>query len=525
MRALQVVLVLTYILPLVLSMNLNRPCAARKYGSDSVVCVCNSTYCDTISSTPPVSAVPLNSVRIFQSTKSGQRFNFHTTQLINSTTLYYNNSVVISVNPSKSYQSIKGFGGAITDAATINIKSLSPKTQHNLVSSYYASTGIEYNLGRVPIASCDYSTREYTYLDAVDDFNLTTFALAKEDLMYKIPVINTIFNVSKKTVYLYASPWTAPAWMKTNNHESGWGWLKGQAGDKYHKTWAQYFVRFFDEYAKHGIKFWGVTAQNEPSNGLLVPSQWQSLGFTPETQRDFIKTDLGPALMQSAHKEIELMILDDQRIFLPNWAEIVLQDPEAAKYVSGIGIHWYWNDVAGPELLTATHDKFPKTFLLATEACNKDTPKPDLGNWKDGVKYSSDIIDNLNHWACGWVDWNMALDLSGGPNWAKNFDDSPIIVNKTADEFYKQPMFYHLGHFSKFLPEGSVIIHSETESTSNLKFTSAVTPFGEYVLVVLNQSPEDVPTTVSVAMYQYSFMHIIPGNSIVTFAWPDGSPK
>ena len=493
--------------------NAGVPCAPRSYDQDSIVCVCNSTYCDTFSATPPV---PLHSVRIFQTTKAGERFQLHIASLSTST-IDLEGSTTITLNVNKTYQSIKGFGGAITDAASINIKSLSNKTEANLIHSYYGSLGIEYNIGRVPIASCDYSTRNYTYLDTPNDFNLSTFSLAEEDVEFKIPVLQIIFEISKRPISLYASPWTAPAWMKSNDDEIGRGWLKGKAGDKYHKTWAQYFVRFFEEYEKRGIKFWGVTAQNEPSNGLLVSSSWQSTGFTAEMQRDFIKSDLGPALSDSKYSYLKLMILDDQRIFLPTFANIVLADPDVAEYVSGIGVHWYWNTWGGPELLTDTHDKFPQKFILATEACNEDSPKPSLGKWSDGVAYSNDILDNLNHWATGWVDWNMALDLQGGPNWAHNYDDSPIIVNKTADEFYKQPMFYHLGHFSKFLPERSVIVHSETSSATTLKFVGAVTPSNEIVVVVLNQASEDMP--VIVRAYPYNFNYTVPGDSIVTFVW------
>ena len=498
------------------------PCAPRSYDGGSVVCVCNATYCDTIYSTPPTDSVPAHSVRVFQSTKSGQRFNFSITSLLKSGTDKYfdEDSVVITLNANKPYQTIKGFGGAITDAAAINIKSLNNSaTEDHLIRSYYGPSGIEYNMGRVPIASCDYSTREYTYLDTENDFNLSTFALANEDISYKIPVLHAIFNVSHKPVSLYASPWTAPAWMKTNHNEIGRSWLKGKAGDKYHKTWAQYFVRFFEEYEKHGIRFWGVTVQNEPSNGLIVSSSWQSTGFTAEMERDFVKMDLGPALEQCEQcKNLKLMILDDQRLFLPTWVEKVLSDPDAEEYVSGIGIHWYWNKYAGPILLTDTHNMFPTKFLLATEACNKAHPdKYHLGNWTEGVSYSSDIIDNLNHWAIGWVDWNMALNLEGGPNWAQNFDNSPIIVNSTAGEFYKQPMFYHLGHFSKFLPEGSVRIHSEANSASSLKFVSAITPSNEKVLVILNQSLKELP--IKVIAKSHYFDYTVPGDAIITFIW------
>jgi len=493
------------------------PCAGRDYGGGSIVCVCNSTYCDTVTVTRPV---PLHSVSSFTSSKGGDRFGFVLLSLKNISTKSEQERVTINIFSSKKYQTVKGFGAALTDAASINILSLSSKAQQQLLKSYFSSNGIEYNMIRVPIASCDYSTREYTYLDTPNDYNLSTFALAKEDLMYKIPLLKSIYQLSTRQLSLYGSPWTAPAWMKTSDNEIGRGWLKGSAGDKYHKTWAQYFVKFFDEYKKHGISFWGVTAQNEPSNGLLEDSTWQSTGFSPEMQRDFVKLDLGPALVGAGYGNIKLMILDDQRMFLPNYPATVLNDPGAAKYVSGIGVHWYWNWLASPELLQATHDKFPDVFILATEACNKDSPGPDLGNWEDGVKYSNDILDNLNNWSVGWVDWNMCLNLQGGPNWAKNFDDSPIIVNGTGDEFYKQPMYYHLGHFSKFVTEGSVRIGSSINaSNTGLKFVAFHRPDGNYVLIVLN--PTENTADIDIVHGNYKFTTTVPVNGIQSFFWSE----
>ncbi|CAK8681572.1 unnamed protein product [Clavelina lepadiformis] len=490
------------------------PCISRDYGHGSVVCVCNATYCDTVVSTRPV---PFQSVSIYSSTKSGSRFDFGVQKLFGLSPSINTNPTVITLDFEKRYQMIKGFGGAVTDAATINMMSLSAKTRENLLRSYFGVKGIEYNIGRVPIASCDYSTHEYTYLDTPNDFNLTTFALAKEDMDYKIPILKHIYNITAKPISLYASSWSAPAWMKTNDNEIGRGWLKGQAGDEYHKTWAKYYTKFFDEYKKHGFEFWGMTVQNEPSNGLLTSCSWQCLGFTAETERDFIKTDLGPEMHNAGYEKIKIMILDDQRMFLPTWPKIVFGDKEAEKYVSGVGVHWYWNWLVGPTVLADTHNAFPDKFILATEACNKDSPGPDLGSWDDGVKYSNDILDNLNNWAVGWVDWNMCLDINGGPNWAKNYDDSPIIANATADEFYKQPMFYHLGHFSKFLPEGSVRIHSSANTEGPLKFVAAVTPSKQTVLVVLNPSSDEIPITVMGK--PYSFNYTIPADSIQTFTW------
>ncbi|KFP23695.1 Glucosylceramidase, partial [Colius striatus] len=185
-----------------------------------------------------------------------------------------------------------------------------------------------------------------------------------------IPILQRASAMSKSPLLLYASPWTSPAWMKSNGDVRGKGTLKGQAGDKYHKTWANYFIKFLDEYAKHNVTFWAVTAQNEPLAALLTPPDFPSIAFTAAQQRDFIIHDLGPALAQSPHPT-QLIIMDDQRINLPHWAKVVLGNATAAPYVAGIGVHWYLDSIVPPgSSLEATYKLFPDRFLLYTEACS-----------------------------------------------------------------------------------------------------------------------------------------------------------
>uniref|UniRef100_A0A8C3NXL6 Glucosylceramidase n=1 Tax=Cyanoderma ruficeps TaxID=181631 RepID=A0A8C3NXL6_9PASS len=179
-----------------------------------------------------------------------------------------------------------------------------------------------YNLVRVPMASSDFSVRPYSYDDVPNDYELKHFRLADEDVKMKIPLLRRALAMSKRPLLLFASPWTAPGWMKSNGDVRGKGTLKGKAGDKYHKSWANYFIKFLDEYAKHNVTFWAVTAQNEPLAGLLTPPQAPTIAFTAAQQRDFIAQDLGPALARSPHRT-QLLMLDDQRSHLPHWAKVV----------------------------------------------------------------------------------------------------------------------------------------------------------------------------------------------------------
>ncbi|XP_058716246.1 lysosomal acid glucosylceramidase-like isoform X3 [Poecile atricapillus] len=520
-----------------------RPCIPKDFGHGSPVCVCNATYCDTLD--PLVLPTPGSYVK-YESSKAGKRLERSEGRFQSSlrtpgtatggwrcprgTPGQHGLSralppgLLLTLNISTLYQHVKGFGGSLSDAAAMNILKLSQPAQDNLLRSYFSESGIEYNLIRVPMACSDFSVRPYSYDDVPDDYELKHFRLADEDVKMKIPLLRRALAMSKRPLLLFASPWTAPAWMRSNGDVRGKGTLKGKAGDKYHKTWANYFIKFLDEYAKHNVTFWAVTAQNEPLAGLFTPPQAPTIAFTAAQQRDFIAQDLGPALAHSPHRT-RLLMLDDQRIHLPHWAKVVLGNATAARYVAGLAVHWYLDAIVPPGCsLEATHKLFPDHFLLYTEACTGFFMfrfAVSLGCWERGDHYSYSILTVMNHFVSGWTDWNLVLDLEGGPNWVKNFVDSPVIVDGSKDVFYKQPMFYHMGHFSKFIPEGSrrVGLHSSRRCLlCQLEHVAVLRPDGALVLVVLNRFSQDVPFGIRDPAMGF-IETVAPAHSIQTYLW------
>lgn len=501
------------------------PCIPRKFDQDSIVCVCNATYCDTFENTEP-DPRPSNPIPYWNgivTTRDGLRMS-RKTGSFDQPVLYKNVFVVGNTTG----QTILGFGGAFTDAATITMNSLSKGARSNLISTYFSSVGNEYTIGRIPMASCDFSKRVYSYDDTVGDLTLSKFSLAEEDVLYKIPAIKDAMRFSRRNISLFGSPWSSPFWMKTNNNMTGKGTIKGTPGGQYYKAWANYFVKFLQAYKSHGIDIWGLTAQNEPIDGMIPGFSFQCLGWTPELQRDFIAMDLGPALVANGFGNVKLMILDDQRIFLPYWPEVVLSDPEAAKYISGIAVHWYTDLLIPTTALDLTYKKFGKDyFILNTEACEQDllnkSKSVQLGSWYRGEHYFFDILQDLKHGVTGWVDWNMALDMEGGPNWVKNRADSPIIVNAEKDEFYKQPMFYAMGHFSKFVDPGMKLIHHEAnvmnDSGVEAAFFLRDDNFITANFVNINELGLNISVTDPVMAAIGTFNLEIPPKSFVTLQW------
>ncbi|XP_042865789.1 putative glucosylceramidase 4 [Penaeus japonicus] len=500
------------------------PCDPRSYGADSVVCVCSSDYCDF----PGVlQAGPPGTYTSVTSSRDGLRFQVKSGSFAQTTS---NASVVVHIVYGYEYQAIMGFGGAFTDATGINIDSLPEVTQEILLRSYFSPEGLEYNLCRVPIAGSDFSTRPYSYDDVEGDAELIHFNLTLEDYRYKLPYIRRAKELSEKELKLFGSPWSPPAWMKENGHFNGSGGLLKEMW----QPWSNYFVKFVEQYEAEGVPLWGLTTQNEPLTGFEEDYPWNTCAWTAEDQRDWIKENLGPTLEEAGLRRLKLMVPDHSRNALPWYPATILDDPTAAQFVDGIAIHWYRDDVIGPSVMDETHDLFPDRFLLYTEACDGSyAPTGErviLGDWSRGEHYAYNIIEDLNHWSTGWVDWNLALDTEGGPNWARNFVDSPIIINKENGEFYKQPMFYALGHFSKFLVPGSrrisASVSSPSDSVSATAFHNPADDTSVVVILNFGDTAENVSVSVGVGVGVGGEAHYInldiPTKSITTllFAKP-----
>nr|XP_053632505.1 lysosomal acid glucosylceramidase-like [Cherax quadricarinatus] len=486
-------------------------CNPRSFGYDSVVCVCDETHCDQ----PGVIDFPdEGSFTVVTSSRDGLRFNVETLPVSSEASP---DAEVVTLNKDDVYQTMLGFGGAFTDSTGLNVVALSSEVQEYFLRSYFAPEGIGYTFGRIPIAGCDCSTRTYSYDDVEGDADLVHWNLTFEDYDYKIPLILRAKEMTTYPLKMFGSPWSSPAWMKTNGMFNGSGILIAE----YWQPWANYIVKFVEAYEAEGVELWGLTPQNEPLGGL---TDWKinAIGWSAESMRDWLKGYLGPTLEAAGYRHLKMMIHDFNRDSLPWYVEPMLNDPECAQYVDGIGVHWYSDHIIPPEVLDETQALSPESFLLYTEACQGNEVEGselsvNLGSWQRGEEYVHYMLDAVNHYSTGWVDWNMALDILGGPNWANNFLDSPVIVDTEANEFYKQPMFYTIGHLSKFVIPGAERITWTTTAT-NIEVAAFNDPSGRTVVVILNTN--DVEEGLTVTDGSENFLNFnIPAKAIQTILY------
>jgi glucosylceramidase len=394
--------------------------------------------------------------------------------------------VCIFVDPSKTFQSFLGVGGAITDASAETLAKMPLDKQKEIIKAYYdAKDGIGYTLARTNIHSCDFSSDSYTYV-ADEDKDLKTFSIA-HDQQYRIPFIKQAIAAAGGKLTLFASPWSPPAWMKDNNNMLQGGKLLPQ----YRQAWANYFVKFINAYQKAGIPVWGLSVQNEP----MAKQKWESCIFTAEEERDFIKQYLGPTLFKAGMKDKKLIAWDHNRDLLYQRASTILDDPEAAKYVWGIGYHWYETWTGSDMLfhnLKSVAETYPDKNLIFTEGTVEKFDFNKINDWSLGEKYGYSLVNDFNSGTTGWTDWNVLLDETGGPNHVGNFCYAPIIADTKKGEIHYTNIYYYLGHFSRFVKPGAKRIISSSNRDA-LQTTAFINPDGKVITVVLNTTNQELP--------------------------------
>lgn len=390
--------------------------------------------------------------------------------------------IAILVNPEKKFQSFLGVGGAITDASAEVFAKLSENKQEELLNAYYGETGINYNIIRTSIHSCDFSSESHTYVKD-NDAELKSFSIVR-DLRHRIPMIKRAQQIIGDDLVFYASPWSPPAFMKSNKNMLQGGKLLKE----YYQPWANYFVKFIQEYEKEGIPVWGVTIQNEP----MAKQRWESCIYTAEEERDFLKNYLGPTFEKAGFKDKNIVVWDHNRDLISHRANTIFDDPEASKYAWGIGFHWYETWTGGEpkyDNLKNIQESYPDKNLLFTEGCQESFDENHYNRWSNAERYGNSMINDFNSGTVGWTDWNILLDETGGPNHVNNLCFAPIHADLRTKELIYTPSYYYIGHFSKFIkPEAKRI--STTSTRSTLESTSFQNVDGKITTVVMNRTDE-----------------------------------
>ncbi|OGO09242.1 MAG: glucosylceramidase [Chloroflexi bacterium RBG_13_60_9] len=386
----------------------------------------------------------------------------------------------ILVDSRHRFQTIEGFGGAFTEAAADTFYALSPEIRKEILKAYFdPAAGNGYTLCRTHIGSCDFSLGNYAYTEVPGDVELAHFSI-DHDRRLLIPMIREASRAAGQTLKILASPWSPPAWMKTNGQMNRGGKLKPE----YREAWARYYVRFAQEYAREGLPIWGLTVQNEPA----AVQTWDSCIYSAEEERDFVRDYLGPALETAGFGgRIKLLVWDHNRDLLFERARVIYDDPQAARHVWGAAFHWYVGDHFRNVLLT--HDAYPEKQLLFSEGCVEGKSPAD--EWEIGERYGRSMLEDLNHWTAGWVDWNLLLDGRGGPNHKGNYCIAPLMADIGKGTLHYHNSYHYIGHISRFVRPGARRIISAS-TLDELESTAFINPDNRIAVVVMNRSEKAI---------------------------------
>ncbi len=408
----------------------------------------------------------------------------------------------IKIDTAKVYQTMDGFGFSLTGGSAMLLNTKLPAEKRGellreLFTTEGNSIGVSYL--RISIGASDLDERVFSYADFSEGQkkDLSGFSL-DEDKKHLVPVLKEILAINPD-IKIMGSPWSAPAWMKTNNHVKG-----GSLRKEYYSEYARYFVYYLQAMAKEGIRIDAITIQNEPEN----PNNTPSMLMTAEEQADFIKNHLGPAFQQAGITT--KIVLFDHNCDHPEYPITILNDVDAKQYVDGSAFHMYLGEISA---MSKVHEAHPDKHLYFTE------------QWTSGEgEFDGDLfwhtrelmIGAPRNWSRNVLEWNLAAD----PNFDPHTDDGGCTICQgaltvDAESVSRNVSYYIIAHGSKFVPDGSVRVDSNIPD--GLPNVAYVTPEGRKALLVVNEgSTEKIFNVVAGAS---KFSVTLPKGSVATLVW------
>jgi glucosylceramidase len=287
------------------------------------------------------------------------------------------------------------------------------------------------------------------------------------------------------------------------------------------------------------------------------------MNFSPASQGAFIEDHLGPKLAAAGHADKKLLIYDQNRDGVEEWADVIYPDPEVARYVSGMAVHWYASTVkVFEDSFDRIHAKYPGFETIHTEGCIDDLGNPAPGgvtdpegfeedpdwfmndewwwnphatDWAYSVtwqgtnaadhpmytpvhRYARNIIVSLDHWLSGWVDWNIVLDRHGGPNHVGNFCGAPIMIDTETGEIHYTPVFWVLAQFSRTIRPGDHAVWTRLDRAGlgddDLHASATVNADGMVSVQLLNTTKEEISFDLQVGTRMATVT--VPPNAVQT---------
>ena len=463
----------------------------------------------------PVVPVPTGDVAIYTTTSSLTRdlardaVNFSPKDNLAPTT--------ITLNPAEQYQTMDGFGAAITGSTCYNLLLMKPADRHAFLTETFSDKdGFGFSYIRISIGCSDFSLSEYTCCDTK---GIENFALQSEEKDYILPILKEILAINP-SIKVIAAPWTCPKWMKVKSLTDRTpldSWTNRQLNPDYYQDYATYFVKWIQAFKAEGIDIYAVTPQNEPlnrGNSASLYMEW-------EEQRDFVKTALGPQ-MKAAGLSTKIYAFDhnynyDNIESQKNYPGKIYEDAAASQYLAGAAYHNYGGN---REELLNIHQAYPEKELLFTETS--------IGTWNSGRDLSKRLMEDMeevalgtiNNWCKGVIVWNLMLDNDRGPNregGCQTCYGAVDINNSDYKTIIRNSHYYIIAHLSSVVKPGAVRIATTGYTDNGITCSAFENTDGTYAFVLINNNEKSKKITVSDG--QRHFAYDVPGKSVTSYRW------
>ena len=435
---------------------------------------------------------------------------------------------VLVIDPQQRMQTIDGFGYALTGGSAELLMKMTPEARGRILRQIFATDGAHLGVSylRLTIGASDLNSFVYSYDDlsaGETDPSLAKFDLG-EDRKYVLPVLKQILALAPG-IKLLGSPWSAPAWMKTNNNVRG-----GALKEDCYPAYALYLVKYIEAMRKEGVAIDAITIQNEPLNSKNTPSmQWQL-----NQQLVFLRDHLYPAFTKAGLKT--KVVLFDHNLDRPDYPLALLSDPIISQFADGSGFHHYGGDMSA---MSKVHLARPDKNLYFTE--QMITERPGSASIAIAATVKRMIVDTTRNWSRNVILWNLAADPENKPhtdNGGCPMCQGAITIDKDAVSL--NLAYYTIAHAAKFVRPGSVRIGSTTrgdpsvaltedeerpgvrrmgviENTQTLPNVAFQTPDGKIVLIVANDT-QAVSSFVVQCDGRFATVRLTPG-AVGTYVW------
>lgn len=478
-----------------------KPCDAVE-GQYGIMCKCTKDYCDTLYI--PGLENEMEYVWI-TSSEAGDRFKYGYGSIYpQNGSIDAQNTLSIDQKTTYSRSDIIGFGGGWTGAVNYVLDKFSPKLRSHFYRSYFSSdVGIGYNVVRIPIGGTEFSLSPWTNDETINftpDPTLSNFtALDPRDILQNNQLKEMQQETGNSDIRFIGAIWSPPLWMKAM-HEY-YGPADNQVIPDYYQALANYHARWLNLTIDDDIPIWGLSTGNEPYYAVYYPYDAEGCSWNASDQADWIVDYFVPAIKQTGH-DININIFDDMRNIAVDYLKNMTdRQPDLMDYTGLIAIHPYLDDVTSPTILNTIHETYDKQILY-TEMSFGALDKPmgvTNGSWGRAEELIMILMESLQHDVTGYVDWNVILDSNGGPSYVNASYDAYIHASYDFKAFYKQPVYYAMAHFAKFIPRHSLRINTTFSGPSEtlVQTLAYLTPDNQITVILYNNDTNIVQVSLN----------------------------